>query len=61
MHLSDTGYEASHFVIIDRENPFRTYFQRNYKVHWSLKSLPDDKYLDWSKLIAFADDKINVN
>ena len=24
-------------------------------------SLPNDKILDWSKLKAFADDKINVN
>ena len=23
-------------------------------------SLPNDKFLDWSKLKAFADDKINV-
>ena len=26
----------------------------------SRNSLPDNKYLDWSKLKAFADDKINV-
>ena len=25
-----------------------------------LNSLPNDKNFDWSKLIAFADDKINV-
>ena len=25
-----------------------------------LHSLPDDKVLDWSKLKAFADDKLNV-
>ena len=27
----------------------------------TLNSLPNDKILDWSKLKAFADDKINVN
>ena len=27
----------------------------------SLNPLPKDKILDWSKLKAFADDKINVN
>ena len=28
---------------------------------WSkINPLPDDKFLDWSKLKAFADDKINV-
>ena len=26
-----------------------------------LNSLPNDKILDWSKLKAFADDKISVN
>ena len=26
----------------------------------SINSLPNDKILDWSKLKAFADDKINV-
>ena len=26
-----------------------------------INSLPNDKILDWSKLKAFADDKINVN
>ena len=26
-----------------------------------IKSLPDDIFLDWSKLKAFADDKIYVN
>ena len=26
-----------------------------------LNSLPHDKFLDWSKLKVFADDKINVN
>ena len=25
-----------------------------------INSLPNDKFLDWSKLKAFADDKINV-
>ena len=25
-----------------------------------IKSLPNDKSLDWSKLKAYADDKINV-
>ena len=29
-------------------------------MHRSLNPLPDDKILDWSKLKAFADDKINV-
>ena len=27
----------------------------------NFNSLPNDKILDWSKLKAFADDKINVN
>ena len=27
----------------------------------SLNPLPKDKILDWSKLEAFADDKVNVN
>ena len=27
---------------------------------WVFNSLPNHKYLDWSKLKAFADDKINV-
>ena len=26
----------------------------------NINSLPNDKFLDWSKLKAFADDKINV-
>ena len=26
---------------------------------WILHSLPNDKILDWSKLKAFADDKLN--
>ena len=28
---------------------------------YQINSLPNDKILDWSKLKAFADDKINVN
>ena len=27
---------------------------------WIINSLPNDKFLDWSKLRVFADDKINV-
>ena len=28
--------------------------------YWDINSLPKDKFLDWSKLKAFADDKINA-
>ena len=30
-----------------------------FMILWSFNSLPNDKILDWSKLKAFADDKIN--
>ena len=30
-------------------------------IEYVLNSLPSDKFLDWFKLIAFTDDKINVN
>ena len=29
--------------------------------YFPLNSLPNDNFLDWSKLKVFADDKINVN
>ena len=32
--------------------------QRHCK--YSLTCLPDDTFLDWSKLVAFVDDKVNV-
>ena len=35
-----------------------------YQMLWiqhCVNPLPDDKILDWSKLKAFADDKINVD
>ena len=34
---------------------------KNVMKHDWLNSLPNDKILDWSKLKAFADDKINLN
>ena len=33
----------------------------NGKIQWYFDLLPNDKFLDWSKFKAFADDKINVN
>ena len=41
------------------------YGQRPLKVRirivwWRVYSLPNDKILEWSKIIAYADDKINV-
>ena len=30
------------------------------RIHFSFNSLPNDKILDWSKLKAFTDKKINV-
>ena len=35
-------------------------FECNTTTSYWLNSIPDDKILDWSKLKAFADDKINV-
>ena len=32
----------------------------NMLISYNFEGLPDDKILDWSKLKAFADDKLNV-
>ena len=47
-----------HVVDQDRTDPSTFYHLTKFKV--CLNSLPNDKFLDWSKLKAFADDKINV-
>ena len=45
------GLEEYTLYLIDHRYIITVYFN----------SLPNDKTLDWSKLKAFADDKINVN
>ena len=39
----------------------RSIFSRLNFSHLKVNSLPNDKIFDWSKLKAFANDKINVN
>ena len=48
-----SNFSFSHSVFYSFEEFFTIFIEFN--------SLPHDKFLDWSKLKAFADNKINVN
>ena len=60
----------SHNVFYPLKNKIKNNIQFNKHIYFvvckwfqcsGLNSLPKDKILDWSKLKAYADDKINTN